>query len=69
MALEDDSELIESGGPPGLPQMEWSSDGRFVLYPGSSGIWVVDTVNGDVVEVQSGSTFTGLGVLPLDPSS
>lgn len=69
LSLEDDSELIESGGRPGVPQLSWSSDGRFVLYPAVvRGIWVIDTQNGDVAEVMDDRTFTGIGIAQLTGS-
>ena len=68
VSLEDDSELLESGGRPGVPQLAWSSDGRFVLYPGVRGIWVIDTRNGNVEEVLVTRTFTGLETIPLSRS-
>lgn len=69
LSLVDDSELIESGGRPGVAQVTWSSDGRFVLYPGVvRGIWVIDTRNGDVNELMDDRTFTGVGIVPLTGS-
>lgn len=46
----------------------WSSDNRFVLYPGLRGIIVIDTHIGVVRELLDARTFTGLGVVPLDES-
>ncbi len=68
VSLEDDSELIESGGGSGVPQITWSSDGRFVMYPGQRGIWVIDTSNGAIHQILETHTFTGLGILPLSES-
>ena len=69
LSLLDDSELIESGGRPGVAQITWSSDGRFVLYPGVvRGIWVIDTQNGAVSELMDDRTFTGVGIVPLTGS-
>ncbi|MGH8913646.1 MAG: hypothetical protein ACRDZM_03925 [Acidimicrobiia bacterium] len=68
LSLDDDSELIESGGRAGVPEIAWSSDGRFVMYPGPRGIWVVEVDNGDVDQVLQTRTFTGLGALPLSSS-
>jgi hypothetical protein len=55
-------------GTPGVPQVIWSSDGRFALYPGTRGIWVVDTSNGNAEQVLTNGIFTGLGIAPLDGS-
>jgi hypothetical protein len=68
VSLEDDSELLESGGRPGVPEITWSSDGGFVLYPGLRGIWVIDTSNGTIHQILETHTFTGLGILPLSES-
>jgi hypothetical protein len=68
LSLDADLGLIDSIGRPGVPQVVWSSDSRFVLYPGSRGLIVVDTHNGDVHELLSNRTFTGLGILPLTES-
>jgi hypothetical protein len=67
-SLDDESDLLESGGRPGLPQLVWSSDGRFVLYPGERGIWAIDTVDGDSEVVLTDSVFTGLAVTPIGGS-
>jgi hypothetical protein len=64
----DDSGLLSSAGTPGVPQLIWSSDGRFALYPGSRGIWVVDTSNGNADQVLTTRIFTGLGIAPVDGS-
>jgi len=66
--LGDDSVLIESDGRAGVPVLEWSSDGRFVLYPGTRGIWVVDTLTGNAEQLLTDGTFAGLGVLPSGES-
>jgi len=69
LSLEDDSALIESGGRAGVPQLTWTSDGRFVLYPAATrGIWVVDTQIGNVAELMDDRTFTGIGIAPLTGS-
>jgi hypothetical protein len=68
IALDDDSGLLSSAGTPGVPQLTWSSDGRFALYPGGRGIWVVDTSSGSAEQVLTNRIFTGLGIAPLDGS-
>ena len=65
--VEGNGPAIQSNGRPGVPQLAWSSDGRFVAYPGSRGIWVVDT-RGETVEILANRTFTGLEMLPLGES-
>jgi hypothetical protein len=64
-SLADDSVLLESGGSPGLSRLAWSSDGRFVLYPGERGVWAIDTVDGDSKAVLTDRVFTGLAVTPI----
>jgi hypothetical protein len=68
LSMDDDSELLESAARPGVPQLTWSSDGRFVLYPGVRGIWAIDTGNGNVEGILTSRTFTGLGIAPLGGS-
>ncbi|HSJ85260.1 MAG TPA: hypothetical protein VLA91_15780 [Acidimicrobiia bacterium] len=67
-SLDDDSVLLESGGRPGLPQLAWSSDGRFVIYPGERGVWAIDTVDGDFEAVLTDRVFTGLSTTPIGGS-
>jgi len=66
--IESEFDLLESGGPPGVAEIAWSSDGNFVMYPGRRGIWVVNVHNGRVEQVLDAHTFTGLGTLPLSSS-
>jgi hypothetical protein len=68
VSMEDDSTMHESEGRAGVPQLIWSSDERFVLYPGVRGIWAVDTGNGEAEAVLTSRTFTGLGIAPLGGS-
>jgi hypothetical protein len=68
VSVEGGLGLAESDGRPGVPQMAWSSDGRFVAYPGSRGIWVVDTFSGETEELLVNMTFTGLEMLPVSES-
>lgn len=69
VSLEDGSQLLESEGRAGVPQLTWSSDGRFVLYPDAvRGIWVVDTRSDEVEAILTTRIFTGLGIAPLSNS-
>jgi hypothetical protein len=68
VSMDNDSTLHESEGRAGVPQLIWSSDGRFVLYPGVRGIWAVDIGNDDAVAILTTRTFTGLGIAPLGGS-
>jgi len=51
---------------PGVGQVVWSSDGRYVLYPGLRGIIVVDAGDGTMRELMPEDIFTGLGVFNFD---
>jgi hypothetical protein len=51
---------------PGVGQVVWSSDGRYVLYPGLRGIIVVDAGDGAMRELMPEDIFTGLGVFNFD---
>lgn len=51
---------------PRLPALvRWSSDGRFVFFPGTRGLEVIDVGTGIHREVLEGEILTGAGVLPL----
>jgi hypothetical protein len=63
--VDGDSQPVESDGRPGVPQLAWSSDGRFVVYPAARGLQVLDTVDGETEEILSDRTITGLGILTL----
>jgi len=64
----DEALPVVSDGRPGVPQLAWTSDDRFVLYSGTRGIWVVDTASGESEPILADRTFIGLGVLPLGES-
>ncbi len=66
--VEDGATPATSDGRPGVPQLTWSSDGRFVAYPGSRGLWVLDTASGNTEEILANRTFTGLEMLSLGDS-
>ncbi len=63
--VEGAGPYVQSDARPGVPQLAWSSDGRFVAYPGSRGIWVVDTRGTETAEILADRTFTGLEMLPV----
>jgi hypothetical protein len=48
---------------PGVNQVVWSSDGRYVLYPALRGVTVVDVTSGAVRKLLTGDILTGLGVV------
>jgi hypothetical protein len=68
VSVENGLLQIESDTRPGVPQLAWSSDGRFVVYPGPVGMWVLDSLSGETVEILPNRTFTGLGMLPISDS-
>ena len=63
-----EAEVAEALERPGVPQVVWSSDGRYVLYPGLRGVVVLDTSDGSVRELMPESIFTGFAVLDFDGS-
>jgi hypothetical protein len=63
--LGDGATLVESADRPGLPEVAWTSDGRFVAYPAVRGIAVLDTADQSSERVLVERVFTGLGVLPV----
>jgi hypothetical protein len=63
--LGDGTTLVESADRPGLPEVAWTSDGRFVAYPAVRGIAVLDTADQSSERVLVERVFTGLGVLPV----
>jgi hypothetical protein len=65
-SLADGATLVASEERPGVPEMAWSSDGRFVAYPGAQGITVLDTADESADRVMVDQVFTGLGVLPIE---
>jgi hypothetical protein len=68
VSLDTGATLVESGERPGIPEVAWTSDGRFVAYPGERGIVVLDTTDGSSTVVLTDRIFTGLGFLPGDIS-
>ncbi|HEX2405282.1 MAG TPA: hypothetical protein VHM29_11325 [Acidimicrobiia bacterium] len=68
VSIENGVLPVESDARPGVPELAWSSDGRFVVYPGPVGMWVIDTFNGETEEILPNRTFTGLGMLPIADS-
>ncbi|MEA1903471.1 MAG: hypothetical protein U9N56_08100 [Actinomycetota bacterium] len=49
----------------GFPQAAWSSDSRFVLVPGPTGVSVIDTKTNTAVEALTGQLVYTVGVIPL----
>jgi hypothetical protein len=68
LSIDTGALTVVSEARPGVPELAWSSDGRFVVYPGPVGIWVLDTVSGETEEILPNRTFTGLGMLPVADS-
>ncbi|HVR78023.1 MAG TPA: hypothetical protein VMS99_06470 [Acidimicrobiia bacterium] len=66
VSLDDGLEVARSDRRPGVAAgVVWTSDGRFVAYPGTRGLIVVDTSSGEVNEILGDRIITGLGILPL----
>jgi hypothetical protein len=51
---------------PGMPQVVWSSDSRYALYPGLRGVVVLNTSDGSVRELMPTDIVTGLGLFDFD---
>jgi hypothetical protein len=65
VAIDQPSGLVEYGSDPGLPyQVVWSSDSRYLVYPGQGGIVVADMVDFGVDLLVTERSFTGVGVIP-----
>lgn len=64
--LDDGTEAATAMERPGMPQVVWSSDGRYALYPGLRGIVVLDTTDGVVRELMPTDIVTGLGLFDFD---
>lgn len=66
VSLDDGLEVAGSDRRPGVAaSVVWTSDGRFVAYPGARGLIVVDTSSGEVNEILGDWIITGVGILPL----
>ena len=68
VSIENGTLQVGTEARPGVPQLAWSSDGRFVAYPGLVGMWVLDTSTGEAEEILPNRTFTGVGMLPIADS-
>jgi hypothetical protein len=64
VSLVDGSERRIPAGAPGLSQLVWSSDGRFIVYPGRNRLWVIDTQSDAAYEVLAGHVIAGVGIVP-----
>jgi hypothetical protein len=67
-SLAEGTMMVESGERPGVPEIAWSSDGRFAAYPAARGIVVMDTAEGGSTQILREHVFSGLGVLPIETS-
>jgi len=66
ISLEEEAKVAVALQRPGVPQVIWSSDGRYVLFPGLRGVIVLDISDGTVRELLRSDIFTGLGILDFD---
>jgi hypothetical protein len=66
VSLDDGLVVARSDRRPGVAaSVVWTSDGRFVAYPGARGLIVVDASSGEVNEILGDRIITGVGILPL----
>jgi hypothetical protein len=66
VSRDEGATLATSEERPGIPELAWSSDERFVVYPAVQGITVLDTADQSSERVLFERVFTGLAVLPID---
>ncbi|MGA7229251.1 MAG: hypothetical protein WBZ40_11225 [Acidimicrobiia bacterium] len=65
LSASDGSMLAEFEARPGFPQITWTSNGRFVVFPGTRGLFVAEPNTEKLAEVMSTDVFISTGVLPL----
>jgi hypothetical protein len=65
-SLDEGTEVAVTSERPGMPQVVWSSDSRYALYPGLRGVVVLDTSDGTVRELMPTDIVTGLGLFDFD---
>lgn len=68
VSLDGGTTLVESGERAGVPEIAWTSDGRFAAYPAVTGIVLLDTTDGGSDHILIEQVFTGLAFLPVDSS-
>ena len=65
----DDSEIVFRSEPiVGWAQAVWSSDSRFVMVPGPTGVSIIDIVSNTTVEGFAGLAVQSVGIIPLTTS-
>lgn len=52
-------------GRPGFPHVTWTSNGRYVVFPGTRGLFVAEPNTEKISELLSTDVFISVGVLPL----
>ncbi len=68
MTLNDSQVVFQSEPVVGWAQVVWSSDSRFVMVPGPTGVSIIDTATSTVVEGFAGIVVRSIGVIPLTSS-
>ena len=63
VSIDDGSQVVEIDAEAGQPQVVWSTDNEFVLYPGRRGITVARVSDGATWEIMESEVVTGVGVL------
>ena len=69
ISLADDSQIAESEVPAGMPQVVWTTDDEYVLYPARRGVVVLRISDGAQWLILESEVVTGLGVLEFDEQS
>jgi hypothetical protein len=65
-SLGEGIEVAATSEHPGVPQVVWSSDSRYAMYPGVHGVYVLDTSDGTIRQVMSSDVFTGIATFNLN---
>lgn len=65
MSTTDGTLLAEFEARPGFPHLTWTSNGRFVVFPGTRGLVVAEPNTDKLSELMSTDVFISTGILPL----
>ncbi len=65
-SLDEGIEVASTSEHAGMPQVVWSSDSRYALFPGVHGVFVLDTSDSTVRQMMPADVFTGLATFNLN---
>ncbi len=69
ISLADDSQVAEAEEPAGMPQVVWSTDDEYVIYPARRGVVVLRIEDGAEWLLLESEVVTGVAVLEFDEQS